>query len=66
MPIADPASSNDTVAPREGRVSRNLEQRLHGTIDYVAPREGRVSRNGNISTTYENTLDRRAPRGACE
>ena len=33
------------VAPREGRVSRNLEV-PYKTINYrVAPREGRVSRN---------------------
>ena len=54
-----------TVAPREGRVSRNdkgarqLEQKL------VAPREGRVSRNneGTSVLPYEPC---RAPRGACE
>ena len=34
------------VAPREGRVSRNVKQAAHDMIDIaVAPREGRVSRN---------------------
>ena len=33
------------VAPREGRVSRNLLRPSRGLCDIVAPREGRVSRN---------------------
>ena len=33
------------VAPREGRVSRNVPDAASGTGVEVAPREGRVSRN---------------------
>lgn len=33
------------VAPREGRVSRNVIVRLDGASFSVAPREERVSRN---------------------
>ena len=33
------------VAPREGRVSRNIEIRGEAYSGAVAPREGRVSRN---------------------
>ncbi len=34
-----------TVAPREGRVSRNNGQAIPPSHFTVAPREGRVSRN---------------------
>ena len=33
------------VAPREGRVSRNIEAEGYNCKIIVAPREGRVSRN---------------------
>ena len=33
------------VAPREGRVSRNLKDFIVIAVSTVAPREGRVSRN---------------------
>ena len=33
------------VAPREGRVSRNVAEKYVPNPDNVAPREGRVSRN---------------------
>ena len=33
------------VAPREGRVSRNLKLHCMDVKELVAPREGRVSRN---------------------
>ena len=39
-----------TVAPREGRVSRNYIDFLLGDGLLVAPREGRVSRN------YQNSM----------
>ena len=39
------------VAPREGRVSRNLPQSAYVIPDGVAPREGRVSRNSIVSTS---------------
>ena len=40
VPMARP-----TVAPREGRVSRNYFREGSSTLGNVAPREGRVSRN---------------------
>ena len=36
------------VAPREGRVSRNIYLRFHYCFSAVAPREGRVSRNAPL------------------
>ena len=36
---------NVAVAPREGRVSRNLKSIDYALNKTVAPREGRVSRN---------------------
>ena len=36
---------NVAVAPREGRVSRNVHAALNAWRKIVAPREGRVSRN---------------------
>ena len=39
-------SSLRLVTPREGRVSRNTRNAVHGTMNrIVTPREGRVSRN---------------------
>lgn len=35
---------NVAVAPREGRVSRNIDKRINTGIVVVAPREGRVSK----------------------
>ena len=34
-----------SVAPREGRVSRNVKSSEQNDLSCVAPREGRVSRN---------------------
>ena len=53
------------VAPREGRVSRNVRKRHHDHGIYVAPREGRVSRNGK-QYLGQHEPEGRAPRGACE
>ena len=53
------------VAPREGRVSRNISVKSHLVKLEVAPREGRVSRN--LCEVSERLHERcRAPRGACE
>ena len=35
----------ESVAPREGRVSRNINPNDQDAMNLVAPREGRVSRN---------------------
>ena len=53
------------VAPREGRVSRNLVEMYAAYLYRVAPREGRVSRNLKRLALWLLKL-RRAPRGACE
>ena len=54
------------VAPREGRVSRNIVE-VAGLKQnkVVAPREGRVSRNPDGASSYHEGIGR-APRGACE
>ena len=58
-------NSTVLVAPREGRVSRNVVDIDNNGLKIVAPREGRVSRNDAL-----NIIDAagasRAPRGACE
>ena len=54
-----------TVAPREGRVSRNIFVWRHAVPLSVAPREGRVSRN-HVCLAGVPERVRRAPRGACE
>ena len=56
---------NVAVAPREGRVSRNMVIRTAAARVSVAPREGRVSRNLSLSNGINRDLGR-APRGACE
>ena len=53
------------VAPREGRVSRNLIISVMCGSKYVAPREGRVSRNPDVRSDPAASVGR-APRGACE
>ena len=53
------------VAPREGRVSRNLAGLSSSKIKVVAPREGRVSRNDKTMDEFGKRVGR-APRGACE
>ena len=53
------------VAPREGRVSRNLPLDIKLMDILVAPREGRVSRNQR-DLSPEIHERGRAPRGACE
>ena len=53
------------VAPREGRVSRNVHIRREVVCAFVAPREGRVSRN-LIELYQVHCPKSRAPRGACE
>ena len=53
------------VAPREGRVSRNILGIRNKWLKIVAPREGRVSRN-TIRHIQEVEHIGRAPRGACE
>ena len=53
------------VAPREGRVSRNLFNFIEIRLLRVAPREGRVSRNLRLLAS-EHSHNSRAPRGACE
>ena len=41
------------VAPREGRVSRNLRPAYSSSDTDVAPREGRVSRNVFLLSRYQ-------------
>ena len=53
------------VAPREGRVSRNLRYPAWLPYSGVAPREGRVSRNRSGKPLLSAPICR-APRGACE
>ena len=53
------------VAPREGRVSRNVPCYPVSFQESVAPREGRVSRN-QLNTRRLKRQHGRAPRGACE
>ena len=53
------------VAPREGRVSRNVIGRVIKIKTEVAPREGRVSRNEEPYPDRRRKAGR-APRGACE
>ena len=45
-------TSDMIVAPREGRVSRNVSAIMFFKCNSVAPREGRVSRNLSISVTF--------------
>jgi len=54
-----------SVAPREGRVSRNTHFIHHHSHHDVAPREGRVSRNLREDIMGQVKVSR-APRGACE
>ena len=51
------------VAPREGRVSRNMPFMMSAGHVLVAPREGRVSRNGVCSRILEAGGGSRPARG---
>ena len=59
------SDASASVAPREGRVSRNYATPNNGRYRMVAPREGRVSRNGK-QYLGQHEPEGRAPRGACE
>ena len=54
------------VAPRKGRVSRNIVLLLLDEYILVAPRKGRVSRNHFSLDAVVFVRVSRAPQGACE